>query len=448
MTKFYAVLPGFPGKTAREGRSKMNNYRFETLAVHAGSAPEGGTHAQHVPIYLTNAYHFDSTAHAASLFELKEAGNIYTRLQNPTCDALEARIAALEGGVGALAFASGHAAIFNTILNLAGQGDEIVSSICIYGGAINMLGVTLARLGIQVKFVDPDDLDAWEAAITDRTKALFTEAIGNPNANVADIAAIAEIAHRHGVPLIVDSTFTTPYLLRPIEFGADIVVHSATKFLSGQGTVMAGLVVDSGKFPWMGNPRFPLFSQPDPSYHGVVFGKDYGDAGFITRLRALIMRDLGACLSPFNAFIVLGGLETLALRMRRHCDNALAVAKYLQKHPAVEAVHYPGLEESPYHALQEKYCPLGAGSVFTFSLKGGRAAGAKVIDSVQLIEHVANVGDTRTLIIHPATTTHSQLTDEQLAASGITPGTIRLSVGIEAVEDILADLEQALAAAR
>lgn len=425
----------------------MNNYRFETLAVHAGYTPEERTHAQHVPIYLTNAYTFDNTAHAAALFELKEAGNIYTRLQNPTCSALEERIAALEGGVGALAFSSGHAAIFNTILNLAGQGDEIVSSICIYGGAINLLGVTFERLGIKVRFVDPDDLDAWENAVNEHTKLFFTEAIGNPNANVADLSALAEIAHRHGVPLAVDSTFTTPYLLRPMDFGADIVIHSATKFLSGQGNVMAGLVVDSDKFSWMGNPRFPLYSEPDPSYHGVVFGKDYGGAGFITRLRALVMRDVGACLSPFNAFLVLNGLETLALRVRRHCDNALTIAKFLQNHSAVETVHYPGLESDPYHERQQKYCPNGAGSVFTFTLKGGREAGARLIDSVKLIEHVANVGDTRTLIIHPATTTHSQLTDEQLAASGITPGTIRLSVGIEAPEDIIADLEQALAAA-
>ena len=422
----------------------QSSYRFDTLAVHAGYTPEPTTHAQTVPIYLTNAYTFDSTEHAASLFELKEAGNIYSRLQNPTCTALENRIAALDGGVGALSFSSGHAAIFNTIVNLANQGDEIVSSLCIYGGAINMLGVTFARLGIQVRFVDPDDLSAWENAITDKTKALFVEAIGNPNANVADLSALAEIAHRHGIPLIVDSTFTTPYLVRPIEFGADIVIHSATKFLAGQGSVMAGIVVDSGNFSWYGNDKFPLYNDPDPSYHGVVFGKDYGNAGFITRLRALVMRDLGACLSPFNAFLVLNGLETLPLRMRRHCDNALAVAQYLEQNPYVEEVHYPGLESNRYHALQQKYMPKGAGSVFTFSLKGGREAGGKLIDHVKLIYHVANVGDTRTLIIHPATTTHSQLTDEQLKNAGITPGTIRLSVGIEDPEDIIADLDQAI----
>lgn len=423
------------------------NYGFDTLMVHAGTQPDPETHSVALPIYQTTAYTFDSTEHAARLFELKEPGNIYTRLSNPTVDALERRVAALDGGIGALAFASGHAAMVHTFLNLAGAGDEIVSSICIYGGAINMMGVTLGRIGVKVKFVDPGDLGAWEAAVTDRTKAFFVEAIGNPNANVADIEAIAAIAHRHGVPMIVDSTFTTPYLLRPIDYGADYVVHSATKFLGGHGTAMCGIVTDAGTFDFNGNPRFPLYTEPDVSYHGVVFAKDCGNAGFLSRLRAMMLRDLGCC-APLSAFLIMQGIETLSLRMRHISESALAIAEHLESHPDVAFVNYPGLKSSPYYPLVRKYLPKGAGGVFTFGLKGGRERGAKLIDSLELILHVTNVGDSRTLISHPASTTHSQLSDEQLAESGITPETVRLSVGLEDPADLIADLDRAIAAAK
>ncbi|MCI8500912.1 MAG: O-acetylhomoserine aminocarboxypropyltransferase/cysteine synthase [Oscillospiraceae bacterium] len=418
-------------------------FSFDTVAVHGGYETEQTTLSVVPPLYQTNAYEFKNTEHAKELFELKEPGNIYCRLSNPTSDILERRMAELDGGAAALSFASGHAAIFNTILNLANAGDEIVSSSCIYGGAINLLGVTLGRLGIKVRFVDPDDLKAWEEAINEKTRAVFFEVIGNPNANVADIGAIAEIAHRHGVPVIADSTFTTPYLCRPIEFGADIVIHSATKFLGGHSTSMCGIVVDSGKFEFKGNPRFPLYNDPDPSYHGIVFA-DLGPLAFISRLRALVMRDIGACLSPFNAFMILQGVETLHLRMQRHSENGLKAAAYLEAHPQVEFVNYPGLPSSRYHKLAQKYLPKGAGSVFTFGLKGGREAGAKFIDSLELIKNVANVGDVRSLVIHPATTTHSQLSAEQLKAADISEGTIRLSIGIEDITDIIADLEQAI----
>ena len=424
------------------------NYGIDTLMVHAGTQPDPETHSVALPIYQTTAYTFDSTEHAARLFELKEPGNIYTRLSNPTVDALERRVAALDGGIGALAFASGHAAMVHTFLNLAGAGDEIVSSICIYGGAINMMGVTLGRIGVKVKFVDPGDLGAWEAAVTDRTKAFFVEAIGNPNANVADIEAIAAIAHRHGVPMIVDSTFTTPYLLRPIDYGADYVVHSATKFLGGHGTAMCGIVTDAGTFDFNGNPRFPLYTEPDVSYHGVVFAKDCGNAGFLSRLRAMMLRDLGGCCAPLSAFLIMQGIETLSLRMRHISESALAIAEHLESHPDVAFVNYPGLKSSPYYPLVRKYLPKGAGGVFTFGLKGGRERGAKLIDSLELILHVTNVGDSRTLISHPASTTHSQLSDEQLAESGITPETVRLSVGLEDPADLIADLDRAIAAAK
>lgn len=418
-------------------------FSFDTVAVHGGYEAEPSTLSVVPPLYQTNAYEFLSTEHAKTLFELKEPGNIYTRLQNPTSAVLEERVAELDGGAAALAFASGHAAIFNMMINLASAGDEIVSSACIYGGAINLLGVTLDRLGIKVRFVDPGDLDAWEAAISGKTKAVFFEVIGNPNANVADIGAIAELAHKHGIPVIADSTFNTPYLCRPIEFGADFVIHSATKFLGGHSTAMCGLVVDSGNFVFKGNPRFPLYNEPDPSYHGIVFA-DLGPLAFISRLRALVMRDIGACLSPFNAFLVLQGVETLHLRMQRHCDNALKVAEFLEANEYVRFVNYPALPSSPHYGLAQKYLPKGASAVFTFGLKGGREAGAKFIDSLTLIKNVANVGDVRSLVIHPATTTHSQLTAEQLKAADISEETIRLSIGIEDINDIIADLEQAI----
>lgn len=420
------------------------SYAFDTLMIHAGQQPDGETYSMCAPIYQTTAYAFRNAEHARDLFELKEPGNIYTRLGNPTNDVLEQRVAALDGGVGALAASSGHAAIFMTIGNLCEAGDEVVSSICIYGGAVNMLGVSLQRLGIHVRFVDPDDPEAWEAAVTDKTKAFFVEGVGNPNANVADVEAIAAIAHRHGIPLIVDSTFTTPYLQRPIGLGADIVIHSATKFLGGHGSSMGGVVVDSGRFRWEGNPRFAAYNEPDPSYHGVVFAKDFGNAGFITRLRAIVLRDYGSCESPFNAFLLLQGIETLSLRMRRHCDNALAVARFLETRPEVSAVHYPALESSKYYSLVKRILPRGCGSVFTFELRGGRQAGADFISGLKLISHVANVGDVRSLVIHPATTTHSQLSEEQLRASGITGGTIRLSIGLEDSADILNDIEAGL----
>ena len=384
---------------------KGKNYGFDTLMVHAGTQPDPDTHAVALPIYQTTAYTFDSVDHAARLFELKEAGNIYSRMSDPTVDALERRIAALDGGIGALAMSS-------------------------------------------VRFVDPDDLDAWEAAVNERTKAFFVEGIGNPNANVADIGAIAEIAHRHGIPMVVDSTFTTPYLQRPIEYGADFVIHSATKFLGGHGTAMCGIVTDAGTFDFSGNPRFPLYNEPDVSYHGVVFAKDCGKAGFITRLRTMMLRDLGACCAPLNAFLIMQGIETLSLRMRRISDSALEIARHLKAHPDVAFVNYPGLESSRYYDRVQRYLPKGAGGVFTFGLHGGRERGARLIDSLELIMHVTNVGDARTLISHPASTTHSQLSDGQLAESGIRPETVRLSVGLEDPADLIADLDQAIAAAK
>jgi O-acetylhomoserine (thiol)-lyase len=421
----------------------MGQYKFDTKMVHSGYQVEPTTKSVTPPLYLTNAYQFDDSQFAQELFELKQGGNIYTRLQNPTNDILEARVADLDGGVGALSFASGHAAIFNTMINLASEGDEVVASNAIYGGAINMLGVTLKRLGITVKFVDPDDLNAWEANISEKTRALFFEVVGNPNANVADIEAICKIGHRHGIPVIADSTFTTPYLCRPIEFGADFVIHSATKFLGGHSTVMGGIVVDSGNFVFKGNERFPLYNEPDQSYHGIVFA-DLGPTAFISRLRALITRDLGACLSPFNAFMLLQGIETLSLRMQRHCENADKVVAFLASNDSVSFINYPSLPDSPYKALADKYLPNGVGSVFTFGLKGGKETGRKFIDSLQLLKHVANVGDVRSLVIHPATTTHSQLSAEQLKAAGISEETVRLSIGLEDTEDIIADLDQAI----
>ncbi len=425
----------------------MNHeYKLATVAIHGGYETEPTTKSVTPPVYMTSAYEFDSTEHAKALFELKESGNIYSRLNNPTNDILEQRIAALDGGVGGLAFSSGHAAMFGMLSNLCSEGDEFVSSNAIYGGAINLFGVSMKRLGIHVKFVDPDDLSAWEAAITDKTKALFFEVVGNPNANVADIEKIAEIGHRHGIPVIADATFVTPYLCRPIDFGADFVVHSATKFLGGHATAMSGVVVDSGKFSFKNNPRFPLYNEPDQSYHGVVFA-DLGPTAFISRLRCLTMRDFGACASPFNSFMILQGVETLPLRMQKHSENAQAVAEYLSQNANVAIVNYPGLQSNRYHSLAEKYLPNGCGSVFTFELKGGRETGARFIDSLKLLKNVANVGDLRSLVIHPATTTHSQLSAEQLAAAGISEGTIRLSIGLEDISDILADLEQAIQAA-
>lgn len=427
---------------------QKKNLGFETLMIHAGQSPDSDTLSRALPIYQTTAYNFKSVEHAKNLFALKEEGNIYTRLQNPTNDVLEKRIAALDGGVGGLTASSGHAAMFMTFANLCNAGDEIVSSICIYGGAINMLGISMRKLGIKVNFVDPDDFEAWEAAVNDHTKAFFVECVGNPNANVADIEKIAKIAHSHGIPLVVDSTFTTPYLERPIEWGADIVVHSATKFLGGHGTSMMGVIVDSGNFNWLGNPRFPDYNNPDESYHGMVYARDCGKAAFITKLRANILRDYGSTASPFNSFLVLQGVETLSIRMQRHCENAQKIAEYLNESPYVEFVNYPGLKNNKYHELAKKYLPRGCGGVFTFGIKGTRETGAKFIEALKIFSHVANVGDVRSLVIHPASTTHSQLSDEQLKEAGITPTTIRLSIGLEDVNDLIADLEQAMKAAQ
>ena len=422
---------------------KNNNYGFETKMIHAGYNGDEATHSVTPPLYQTNAYYFDDVNHAKSLFELSQPGNIYSRLMNPTNGFLEERITALEGGVGALAFSSGHAAMFNTIANLCQAGDEVVSSRNIYGGAINMMGVSVKRLGITVKFVDSDDMNAWENAVTDKTRLLFTELIGNPNANISDIEKIAQIAKKYKIPFMVDGTFNTPYLCRPFEFGADIVIHSATKMLSGHGQVMAGIIIDGGTFEYKNNPRFPLFNEPDVSYHGVVFA-DLGKTAFITRLRALIMRDFGSCLAPFNAYMTLLGVETLSLRMERACENALKTAKFLETCPEVETVNYPALESNKYYPLYKKYFPKGAGNVFTFVIKGDRERAARFMDSLELIQNVANLGDIRTQVVHPATTTHSQLSAEKLREMDVSEGTVRISVGLETAEDIINDLKQAL----
>ena len=423
--------------------SLLENAGIETLAIHAGQIPDPTTGARAVPIYQTTAYNFQDTQHAADLFSLKANGYIYTRISNPTTDVLEKRIAALEGGIGAIAFASGQAAILSAILNILEVGDEIVSSASLYGGTYNLFAYNLPRLGIKVKFVDASELENFAAAITEKTKLVYAEALGNPSGDVLDVEAVAKIAHANGLPLMVDATFVTPYLLKPIDFGADIVIHSATKFLGGHGVAMGGIVVDAGKFDW-NSAKFPLLSQPDPSYQGINYAADIGAAAFITRLRVQILRDFGATISPFNAFLILLGIETLPLRMQKHVENALEIAQYLQKNPAVSWVNYSSLPNSEQKTKADKYLPKGAGSIFTFGIKGGLEAGRKFINSLKLISLLANVGDAKTLVIHPASTTHSQLTPEQLKSSGVQEDLIRLSVGIEDVADIIADLEQAL----
>ncbi|MGM9926649.1 MAG: homocysteine synthase [Bacillus sp. (in: firmicutes)] len=424
--------------------SQESQYQLETLAIHAGQDPDSATLSRTVPIYQTSSYVFNDSEHAANLFSLKEAGNIYTRITNPTSDVFEKRIAALEGGVGALAVASGQAAITTAILNIASAGDEIVSTSNIYGGTYNLFAHTLRHLGITVHFVDGTRLEAFENAITPKTKAIYAESIGNPSGEVLDIEKVAEIAHKHGIPLIIDNTFPTPYLLRPFEFGADIVVHSATKFIGGHGSSIGGVIVDSGKFDWEKSGKFPGLTTPDPSYHGLVYTKDVGESAYIVKARVQLLRDLGAAVSPFNSFLFLQGLETLHLRMERHSENALAVAKFLEQHPAVQAVSYAGLESHPSYKLAQKYLPNGQGAILTFEIKGGVEAGKKVIDSVKLFSHLANVGDSKSLIIHPASTTHQQLSEDEQLAAGVTPGLIRLSIGTEAISDIIADLEQAI----
>lgn len=417
--------------------------RFDTLAIHAGQQPDPATGSRAVPIYQTTSYVFRDADHAANLFALKEFGNIYTRIMNPTTDVFEQRVAALEGGVGALAFASGQSAITFSILNIAGVGDEIVSAASLYGGTYNLFSTTLPKLGVTVKFVDPSDPENFRKAVTPRTKAFYAEIIGNPKMDVPDLAAIASIAHEAGVPLIVDNTFATPYLSRPFEFGADIVVHSATKFIGGHGTSIGGIVVDSGQFNWA-NGKFPEFTEPDPSYHGVKYVEALGNLAYIIKLRVQLLRDIGACLSPFNAFLFLQGLETLPLRLKKHSDNALAIAKFLEQHPLVTWVSYPGLPTHPSHENARKYLQNGFGAILTFGIKGGAEAGRKFINSLKIFSLLANVGDAKSLVIHPASTTHQQLTEDQQVASGVTPELVRLSVGIEDVQDLIEDLEQAL----
>ena len=417
---------------------------FDTLQLHAGQQPDPTTGSRAVPIYQTTSYNFHSAQHAEDLFALKESGNIYTRIMNPTTDVLEQRLAVLEGGIGALAFASGSAAITCAILNVADAGDHIVAAGTLYGGTYNLLAYTLPHYGIRTSFVDPEDPENFRTAITDKTKAIFIETIGNPGINLIDIEKVAAIAHENGIPLIVDNTFGTPYLIRPIDFGADIIVHSATKFIGGHGTSIGGVIVDSGKFDWAASGKFPNFTTADPSYHGLVFAEALGAAAFIARARVTLLRDTGACLSPFNAFLLLQGLETLSLRMKQHVSNALRVAEFLAAHPKVSSVNYPGLPDSKYQELAKKYLPKGAGAIMAFELKGGVKEGKEFIDRLQIFSNLANVGDAKSLVIHPASTTHSQLSEEDQRIAGVSPGQIRLSIGIEDVEDLLWDLGQAL----
>ena len=416
---------------------------FETLAVHAGQEADPATGARAVPIYQTTSYVFKDSEHAANLFALQESGNIYSRMMNPTNDVLEQRMAALENGVGALATASGQAAEFLAIANLAGAGDHIVSANSLYGGTYNLFKVTLKRFGIDVSFVDPADPENFRRALTSRTKAIYAETSGNPKLDVVDFEALADIAHGAGIPFIVDNTVPTPWLCRPLEYGADIVVHSAPKFIGGHGNSIGGIIVDGGKFDWT-NGNFPQFTEPDPSYHGVVYTEAFGPAAFIGKARVQLLRDLGPCLSPFNAFLLLQGLETLPLRMERHCRNALAVAKFLEQHPRVAWVNYPGLPSHPSHELAKKYYRGGFGALLTFGIKGGYGPARRFIDSLKIFSQVANIGDAKSLVIHPASTTHQQLTEAEQLETGVSGDLIRLSVGIETIDDLLEDLDQAL----
>lgn len=427
---------------------KRENLHFETLQLHVGQErPDPVTDARAVPIYQTTSYVFRNSAHAAARFGLQDPGNIYGRLTNPTQSVFEERVAALEGGVAALAVASGAAAIAYAFQNITRTGEHIVAAETIYGGTYNLLANTLPTYGVTATFVDPSDVANFERAVRPETRAIFIETLGNPNSNVIDIEAVAAVAHRHGIPLIVDNTFGTPYLIRPIEHGADIVVHSATKFIGGHGTSLGGVIVDSGRFDWAASGKFPQLSEPDPSYHGVRFTEAAGAAAYAVRIRAILLRDTGAALSPFNAFILLQGLETLSLRVERHVQNALKVVEYLSHHPGVVRVNHPALPGHPDHALYERYFPQGGGSIFTFEIRGGQEEAHRFIDSLEIFSLLANVADVKSLVIHPATTTHSQLSPEELAAQGITPATVRLSVGTEHVDDLIADIEQALDAA-
>ena len=424
-----------------------DNWSFETKQIHAGQTPDRDTHARALPIYQTTSYTFDSTDHAAALFGLAEPGNIYTRLMNPTTDVVEQRIAALEGGVAALLLSSGQAAETFAILNLAGAGDHPVSSPRLYGGTYNLLHHTLPKLGIETTFVeDPDDLDSWQAAVRPNTKAFFGETISNPKIDVLDIPGVAEVAHKNGVPLIVDNTIATPYLIQPLAHGADIVVHSATKYLGGHGTAIAGVIVDGGTFDWRAAGKFPGFTTPDPSYHGVVFA-DLGAPAFALKARVQLLRDLGSAVAPFNAFLIAQGLETLSLRIERHVQNARQVADFLAGHDQVVCVNYAGLPSSPWYERGKQLAPKGTGAVLSFELAGGVEAGKAFVNALTLHSHVANIGDVRSLVIHPASTTHQQLSAEEQLSTGVTPGLVRLAVGLEGIDDILADLERGFAAA-
>ena len=420
-----------------------NKWGFETIQIHAGATPDPTTNARAVPLYQTTAYTFNSSEHAAKLFGLAEFGNIYTRIMNPTQDVAEKRIAALEGGTAALLLASGQAAETIAILNIAEAGDHIVASSTIYGGTYNLFKYTLPKLGITTTFVeDQDDLAEWQAAVQPNTKAFFAETIGNPKVSILDIEGVAKVAHKNGVPLIVDNTVATPDLVQPLKHGADIVVHSATKFLAGHGTVVAGAIVDGGKFEWSKSDKFPGLTEPDPSYHGVVYTAALGDAiAYIIKARVQLLRDIGAAVAPNNAWQLIQGIETLSLRIERHVENAQKVAEWLSKHPQVESVNYAGLKSSPWFKAAKKYAPKGAGAIVSFEIKGGVAAGSKFVESLELFSHVANIGDVRSLVIHPASTTHSQLTPEQQLTTGVTPGLVRLSVGLESFDDLVADLK-------
>jgi O-acetylhomoserine (thiol)-lyase len=429
---------------ANDPNETNDKMHFNTLAIHGGQDPDPTTNSRAVPIYQTTSYVFNDADHAARLFALQEFGNIYTRIMNPTTDVFEKRIAALEGGVAGLALASGMAAETLTILTIAKAGDEIVSTTSLYGGTYNLFHYTLPKLGINVRFVDAADFDGLRAAINDKTKAVYTETIGNPKLDISDIEQLAAVAHEHGLPLIVDNTTPSPALCRPIEWGADIIINSATKFIGGHGTSIGGIIVDAGRFDWKASGRFADFTEPDPSYHGVSYTEAFGPLAFIIKARVQGLRDTGACLSPFNAFQLLQGAETLHLRMERHSENALEVAHFLEKHDEVEWVNYPGLESSKYHTLAQKYLPDGAGAIITFGIRGGFEAGKNFINALKLFSLLANIGDAKSLVIHPASTTHQQLTEAEQRATGTTPELIRLSVGIEDVRDIIADLDQAL----
>ena len=430
-------------KITRENRK----FKFETLQLHVGQEqPDPATDSRAVPIYQTTSYVFKNSAHAAARFGLADAGNIYGRLTNSTQDVFEKRIAALEGGVAALALASGAAAITYAIQALAADGGHIVAQKTIYGGSYNLLEHTLPHYGITTTFIDAHNLSEIEAAIRDNTRAIYLETLGNPNSDIPDIDAVAEIAHKHGLPLVIDNTFGTPYLIRPIEHGADIVVHSATKFIGGHGTTLGGVIVDSGKFDWKAGGKYPAIAEPNPSYHGVSFAEAAGPAAFVTYIRAILLRDTGATISPFNAFLLLQGVETLSLRLDRHAENTKKVVEYLSKHPLVEHVNHPSLPDHPDHALYEKYFPNGGASIFTFEIKGGQAEAHKFIDNLKIFSLLANVADVKSLVIHPATTTHSQLNEEELREQNIKPNTIRLSIGTEHIDDIIADLEGGFAA--